>query len=232
MVITAHMINPTLRAGAMPYDTLRDLTHVTQLVTQHLALVAHPETPFNSVKELIAHAKGNPGRLSYASPGTGTSAHLAGELLKNEVGIDMVHVPYKGSGPAKTDLLAGRVQLMFDVFHSVKPQVDEKKLKVLGLTAERQPANIGGYPLVAEAVPGFNVTSLFGLVVRAGTPRAVVDKIQADCARVLNKPDVKARLEGMGLEVVGSRPEEFEKFVRAELAKWAKVIQANNIKVD
>jgi tripartite-type tricarboxylate transporter receptor subunit TctC len=121
---------------------------------------------------------------------------------------------------------------MFDVFHSVKPQVDERKLKVLGLTAERQPANIGGYPLVAEAVPGFNVTSLFGLVVRAGTPRAVVDKIQADCARVLNKPDVKARLEGMGLEVVGSRPEEFEKFVRAELAKWAKVIQANNIKVD
>jgi tripartite-type tricarboxylate transporter receptor subunit TctC len=232
MVITAHMINPTLRAGSMPYDTLQDLAHVTQLVTQHLALVASTGAPFDSVKDMIAYAKAHPGKLAYASPGTGTSAHLAGELLKNETGIDMVHVPYKGSGPAKTDLVAGRVQLMVDVYHSIKPLVEDRKLKVLALTSERQPANISGYPLIADAIPGFNVTSFFGLVVRAGTPRPIVERIQADAARVLNKPDVKARLESMGLEVVGSSPGQFEKFVRSELVKWAKVIQANNIKVD
>lgn len=232
MVITAHMINPTLRAGAMPYDTLKDLAHVTQLVTQHLALVAPKGAPFDSVNDMVAYAKANPGKLSYASPGTGTSAHLAAELLKNETGIDMVHVPYKGSGPAKSDLVAGRVQLMVDVYHSIKPLVDDGKLKVMALTSERQPANISGYPLIAEVVPGFNVSSFFGLVVRAGTPRAVIDKIQGDSARILNKPDVKARLESLGLEVVGSSPGEFESFVRSELAKWAKVIQANNIKAD
>lgn len=232
MVITAHMINPTLRAGAMPYDTLKDLVHVTQLVTQHLALVAPAGVPFTSIQEMIAYAKANPGKLAYASPGTGTSAHLAGELLKNEVGIDMVHVPYKGSGPAKTDLVAGRVQLMFDVYHSVKTLVDDRKLKVMALTSERQPTNITGYPLVSDVVPGFNVASFFGLIVRSGTPRPIVDKIQSDTAKILNKPEVKARLESMGLEVVGSTPEQFEKFVRTELDKWAKVIQTNNIKVD
>jgi tripartite-type tricarboxylate transporter receptor subunit TctC len=218
MVITAHMINPSLRAATMPYDTLKDLAHITQLVTQHLVLVAHPATPFRTVKELIAHAKANPGKLTYASPGTGTSAHLAGELMKNEAGIDMVHVPYKGSNPAKADLVAGRVDLMMDVYHSVKPLVDDGKLKVIALTSERQPVNIKGYPLIADALPGFNVSSFFGLVVRAGTPRAIVEKIQADCAKVFNKLEVKARLETMGLEVVGSSSEQFEGFVHAE---WA-----------
>jgi tripartite-type tricarboxylate transporter receptor subunit TctC len=232
MVITAYMINPTLSAATIPYDTLRDLAHVTQLVTQHLVLVANAKVPFNTVREMIAHAKANPGKLTYASPGTGTSAHLAGELLKNEAGIDMVHAPYKGSGPAKTDLVAGRVDVMFDVYHSAKPLADEGKLKIIALTSDYQPANIKGYPLVSDAVPGFNVTSLFGLVVRAGTPRPIIDKIQADTARILNKPDVKARLEGMGLEVVGSTPEQFGSFVRAEMAKWANVIKAGNIKVD
>jgi tripartite-type tricarboxylate transporter receptor subunit TctC len=232
MVITAHMINPTLRAASMPYDTLKDLAHVTQMVTQHLVLVAHPGAPFNSIQEMIGYAKAHPGKLAYASPGTGTSAHLAGELLKNEAGIDIVHVPYKGSSPALVDLVAGRVQLMVDVYHSARPLVDGRKLKVIALTSERRPANISGYPLLAESIPGFNVASFFGLVVRAGTPRAIVDKIYADTARVLNKPDVKARLESMGLEVVGSTPEQFESFVRAELTKWAKVIRANNITAD
>ncbi|OGA28099.1 MAG: MFS transporter [Betaproteobacteria bacterium RIFCSPLOWO2_02_FULL_68_150] len=232
MVITAHMINPALNPATIPYDTLKDLAHVTQLVTQHLVLVANASVPFNSVKELIAHAKAHPGKLNYASPGTGTSAHLAGELLKNESGIDMGHVPYKGSGPAKADLVAGRVDVMFDVYHSAKPLVEQGKLKVIALTSERQPTNIKDYPLLAETIPGFNVTSLFGLIVRAGTPRPIVDRIQADTARILNKPEVRARLEALGLEIVGSTPEQFESFVRAELAKWAKVIKAANIKVD
>ena len=232
MVITAHMINPVLNAGTIPYDTMKDLAHVTQLVTQHLVLVANAAVPFNTAKEMIAHAKANPGKLTYASPGTGTSAHLAGELLKNEAGIDVRHVPYKGSGPAQVDLIAGRVDVMFDVYHSAKAQVEQGRLKVIALTSEVQPANIKGYPLLADTVRGFNVTSLFGLVVRAGTPRPVIDKIQADTARILNKPEVRARLEGLGLEIVGSAPEQFEAFVRAEMAKWARVIKAGNIKVE
>ena len=232
MVITAHMINPALNPATIPYDTLKDLAHVTQLVTQHLVLVANAAVPFNSAGELIAYAKANPGKLTYASPGTGTSAHLAGELLRNETGIDIRHVPYKGSGPAQVDLIAGRVDLMFDVYHSAKAQVEQGKLKVIALTSAVQPANIKGYPLLADTVPGFNVTSLFGLVVRAGTPRPIIDKIQADTARALNKPEVRSRLEGLGLEIVGSSPEQFEAFVREEMAKWAKVIKAANIKAE
>ncbi|MCC6209910.1 MAG: tripartite tricarboxylate transporter substrate binding protein [Burkholderiales bacterium] len=232
MVITAYMINPSLNAATIPYDTLKDLAQVTQLVRQHLVLVANPSTPFGTAKDLIAYARANPGKLTYASPGTGTSAHLAGELLCKEAGIEMRHIPYKGSGPALADLVAGRVDLMFDVYHSARGQVEQGKLKIIALTSETQPANIKGLPLLADTVRGFNVTSLFGLVVRAGTPKAVVDRIQADTARILQKPDVKARLEGMGLEVVGSTPEQFEAFVRAEMAKWARLIKEANIRIE
>lgn len=232
MVITAHFINPALRAGTMPYDTLKDLAHVTQLVQQHVVLVANAGVPFNTLPELIAYAKKNPGKLRYASPGTGTSAHLAGELLKGEAGIDLVHVPYKGSGPAQTDLLAGRVELMVDVFHSAKPHVEAGKLKVIALTAKDRPVNIRQYPLVAETLPGFDVRSLFGFVVAAGTPRAAIQKIRDDTAKVLNQPETRAKLESMGLEVVASQPAEFEQLVRTEMAKWAKVVKDNDIKVD
>ena len=231
MVITAYFINPALR-GSLPYDTLKDLANVTQLVAQHVVLVANAAAPFNTLPELIAYAKKNPGKVSYASPGTGTSAHLAGELLKQEAGIDLVHVPYKGSGPAQADVIAGRVELMVDVFHSAKPQVEAGKLKVIALTAAERPVNIKHYPLVAETLPGFNVTSLFGFVVPAATPKAVVAKIQADTRKVLYQPEVKAKLETMGMEVVGSTPEQFDALVRAELAKWTKVVQDNHIHAD
>ena len=231
MVITAYMINPSLQSK-LPFDTLRDLTNVTQLVTQHVVLVANPHAPFNTVAELIAYAKKNPGKLTYASPGSGTSAHLAGELLKGEAGIDMVHAPYKGSGPAQVDLVAGRVDLMMDVYHSAKPQVEAGKLKVIALAAPQRPAGLSQYPVIAETVPGVSVTSLFGLVVPSATPRAIVNKIYLDSAKVLALPDVRERLAGLGLEVVASTPEQFDAFVRSEIAKWAKVIKDNNIKAD
>jgi tripartite-type tricarboxylate transporter receptor subunit TctC len=231
MVITAYMINPSLQPK-LPFDTLKDLANVTQLVTQHVVLVANPNVPFNTVAELVAHAKRNPGKLTYASPGTGTSAHLAGELLKNEAGIDILHAPYKGSGPAQADLIAGRVDLMMDVYHSAKPQVEAGKLKVIALAAPQRPAALKQYPVIAETVPNVSVTSLFGLVVPAATPRPIVNRIHADSAKVLAMPDVRERLAGLGLEVVGSTPEQFDAFVRAEIAKWAKVIKDNNIKAD
>jgi tripartite-type tricarboxylate transporter receptor subunit TctC len=199
---------------------------------QHVVLVANPNVPFNTVAELVAFAKKNPGKLTYASPGTGTSAHLAGELLKNEAGIDILHAPYKGSGPAQADLIAGRVDLMMDVYHSAKPQVDAGKLKVIALAAPQRPAALKQFPVIAETVPSVSVTSLFGFVVPAATPRPIVNRIYADSAKVLAMPDVRERLAGLGLEVVGSTPEQFDLFVRAEIAKWAKVIKDNNIKAD
>ena len=231
MVITAYMINPSLQS-TLPFDTLKDLANVTQLVTQHVVLVANPKAPFNTVAELVAYAKKNPGKLTYASPGTGTSAHLAGELLKSEAGIDMVHAPYKGSGPAQTDLVAGRVDIMFDVVHSAKPQVEAGRLKVIALAAPQRPAGLAQYPVIAETVPNVSVTSLFGFVVPAATPRLIVDRIYADSLKVLAMPDIRERLAGLGLEVVGSNPEQFDAFVRSEIAKWAKVIKDNNIKAD
>ena len=231
MVITAYMINPSLQS-TLPFDTLKDLANVTQLVTQHVVLVANPKVPFNTVAELVAYAKRNPGKLTYASPGTGTSAHLAGELLKSEAGIDMVHAPYKGSGPAQTDLVAGRVDLMMDVYHSAKPQVEAGRLKVIALAAPQRPAALAQYPVIAETVPNVSVTSLFGFVVPAATPRPIINRIHADSLKVLAMPDVRERLTGLGLEVVGSNPEQFDAFVRSEIAKWAKVIKDNNIKAD
>lgn len=231
MVITAYLINQSLRAS-LPYNTERDFANVTQLVVQHVVLVAHPGAPFDTVPELIAYAKKNPGKLTYASPGTGTSAHLAGELLKGEAGIDMVHVPYKGSGPAQVDLVAGRVDLMFDVFHSAKQLVEAGKLKVIALTAGQQPVGIRKYPLLAQTIPNFNVTSLFGFIVPAATPRAVIGKIQADTARALNAPEVREKLEALGMEVVGSTPEQFDAYVKTEIAKWTKVVRDNGIKAD
>ena len=231
MVITAYMINPSLQAK-LPFDTLKDLANVTQLVTQHVVLVAHPGVPFNTVAELVAYAKKNPGKLTYASPGSGTSAHLAGELLKNEAGIDMVHAPYKGSGPAQADLVAGRVDLMMDVYHSAKPQVEAGKLKVIASAAPSRPAALAQYPVIAETVPNVSVTSLFGFVVPAATPKPVVQRIYADSLKVLGMPDVRERLGALGLEVVGSTPEQFDAFVRAEIAKWANVVKANNIRAD
>ena len=231
MVITAYMINPSLQP-TLPFDTLKDLANVTQLVTQHVVLVANPKAPFNTVAELVAYAKKNPGKLTYASPGTGTSAHLAGELLKSEAGIDMVHAPYKGSGPAQTDLVAGRVDLMMDVYHSAKPQVEAGRLKVIALAAPQRPAGLAQHPVIAETVPNVSVTSLFGFVVPAATPRPIINRIHADSLKVLAMPDVRERLAGLGLEVVGSNPEQFDAFVRSEIAKWAKVIKDNNIKAD
>ena len=231
MVITAYMINPSLQAK-LPFDTLKDLANVTQLVTQHVVLVAHPSLPFNTVAELIAYAKKNPGKLTYASPGSGTSAHLAGEMLKGEAGIDMIHAPYKGSGPAQADLIAGRVDLMMDVYHSAKAQIEAGRLKVIAVAAPQRPALLKQYPVIAETLPNVSVTSLFGLVVPAATPKPIVNRIQADSAKVLAMPDVRERLAGLGLEVVGSSPEQFDAFVRSEIAKWAKVVKDNNIKAD
>jgi len=229
---TSHVINPALRAATIPYKTPDDFEYVTQLTSLQIVLVANPAAPFNTVGELIAYAKAHPGKVSYASPGIGLASHLAAELLKIEAGIDMVHVPYNGSGPAQLDVISGRVDIMFDVYHSAKQFAEQGKLKILALTSASQPENIKAYPLMSETIPGFSVTSFFGLIVPRGTPRPIIDRIQQDIVRAINKPDVKARLENVGMKVVGSKPEEFAEFVGSESAKWAKVIRIGNLKAE
>ncbi|MCC7487896.1 MAG: tripartite tricarboxylate transporter substrate binding protein [Burkholderiales bacterium] len=229
---TSFVINPTLHAATIAFDTLGDFAFVTQLFSQHVVLVAHPAVPYNTVAELIAYAKPRPGKVTYASPLLGSASHLAGEMLNIDAGIRIMHVPYNGSAPATLDLVAGRVDTMFNALAAAKALADQGKLKILALTDGTRPADLKEYPLIADTVPGFNVTSFFGLMVRAGTPRPIIDRIQRDIVKAMNKPDIKAQLDKFGMKIVGSSPEQFDAFVRAEVAKWAKVIKAGNIKVN
>ncbi len=231
VVVSSYTINPVLRRQ-MPYDTLKDLSGVTRLVNIPLALVAHPDAPFDDLKGLVAYAKRNPGKLSYASPGAGGTAHLAGELLNDAAGIDLVHVPYKGSAPAQTDVLGGRVPLMIDPLFSALPYVRAGRMKVIAVTTERRVAGFEQYPTVAETYPGFDVSSLLGFVVPSATPRAIVSKIYTDAAKAVNLPDVRSRIMELGNEVIGSTPEEFDAFVAAEIKKWNKVITEKDIRAE
>ncbi|MEN3366444.1 MAG: hypothetical protein V7606_3718 [Burkholderiales bacterium] len=228
VVVTAHTINPILR-DKMPYDTLKDLAGVTQLVNTPLALVAYSGAPFNTVRELIDYGKKNPGKISYATPGSGTSTHLAGELFKNEAGVDIMHVPYKGSVPAQLDLAAGRVDVMFDVFSSALPLVKGGKLKLIAQSLDHRLANYEKYPAIAETVPGFNVTSIIGVVAPAATPKAVLSRIQADIAKAMKSPDVQERLVSFAMEPVASTPEQFDLVIRSEIKRWEKIVKVNNV---
>jgi tripartite-type tricarboxylate transporter receptor subunit TctC len=231
VVVSSYTINPVLHR-ALPYDTLKDLSGVTRLVNIPLALLAHPDAPFDDLKGLVAYAKRNPGKLSYASPGQGGTAHLAGELLNDAAGIDLLHIPYKGSAPAQTDVLGGRVPLMIDPLFSALPYVRAGRMKVIAVTTERRVAGFEQYPSIAETYPGFDVSSLLGFVVPAATPRAIVRNLYADSLTAVRLPDVRARIMELGNEVIGSTPEEFDAFVAAEIDKWARVIAGKGIRAE
>ncbi len=231
LVITGHMINPSLRKS-MPFDTLKDLSGVSLLAISPILISATNKLPANNVQELIALAKKEPGKLTYASPGSGSSMHLGGELLKSEAGIDMVHAPYKGSGGAYPDVIAGRVQLLIDPLFSSLPHVKAGLMKPIAIMSPKRSAIAPNIPTVAETLPGFDVQSVFGAVVPSATPRDVVNKISADMARVLQSSEVKQRMAEIGLAPVGNKPEEFDAFIRAEIPKWAKVVKASGATAD
>ena len=231
MAITALMINPSLQPR-LPYDTLRDLSPVAQVAQAHFGLFAHPSLPANSVAELIAHARKNPGKLSYATPGNGTGTHLAGEMLKHMADIDMVHVPYKGSAPAQQDVIAGRVPLLFDVLFSSMPLVVDKRLKVLALSSPQRAQANPEIPLIAEQVPGFSALSFIGVIAPAGLPRELARRISADIGAAVRSPELAARMAALGLEAVGSTPDEYGAVIKTEIDKWAKVIKTANIKLE
>ncbi len=231
MVVTSHVINPSIRPN-LSFDTVKDLAGVTMTAISHIVIEATPSLPVNTLPELIAHAKKNPGKLTYASPGSGSSMHLAGELLKTKAGIDMVHVPYKGSGPAYPDVFAGRVDLLIDPLYSSKPYIDAGRVKALAITSLQHAKTAPDIPTVAETLPGFNVLSINGIVVPKATRREIVRKLNADFIAVLNQPDMRARLAELGLEVVVNTPEEFDDFIRTEIDKWAEVVRISGAKAD
>ena len=217
----------------MPYDTVKDFAPVILAASSPNLLVVNPQVPINSVSELIAAAKAKPGGLSYASTGNGSSNHISMELFKSLAGVQIVHIPYKGSAPAVTDLLGGQVQVMFDNVPNVLGHVKAGKLRALGTSGAKRTALAPEVPTVAEAgVPGYEVTVWFGLVAPAGTPREIVQKLNAEVLRILAMPDVRERFQAQGVEAVGSTPEQFGEHIRAQMAKWAKVVQDAGVKAE
>jgi tripartite-type tricarboxylate transporter receptor subunit TctC len=231
IVVSSYTINPVLRR-TMPYDTLKDLRGVSMLTTFAIALVANPGAPFDDIKGMVAYAKQNPGKLSFATPGVGGTTHLAVELLKSIAGIDMVHVPYKGSAPGQVDVIAGRVPLMSDPLFSAMPFVRAGKLKVLAVTTEKRVPGFEQFPTVAETYPGFDVLAYLGFVVPKATPDAVVEALQAASAKALQMPDLRKRIEELGNTPVGSTPEAFDRFIATDMQKWARVIKDAKIPLE
>ncbi len=225
-------IHPSLYSK-LPFDTLKDFAPITIIAAVPNLLVAHPSLPVKNVKELIALAKARSGQLNYASTGAGQSTHLSMELFKITAGIDMTHIPYKGSSPALTDLLAGQVPVMFDNMPSCLPHVKANKLRALGLsTLKRSPA-LPALPTIAESgLPGFEVSVWFGILAPAGTPRDIVSHLNAIIVKALASPDMRERLAGQGAEPIGNTPEEFTAQMRRDLVKWAKVVKDAAIKLD
>jgi tripartite-type tricarboxylate transporter receptor subunit TctC len=230
-VVTAHVINPSLRAK-MPYDTLKDLAAVAQVSFQHLVMAVHPSVEAKNIGELIALAKREPGKLSYATPGSGTAMHLSVELLKNVTGIDLVHVPYKGGAPAQQDVLGGRVPILMDVLYAVQPLIKSGRIRVIGLLSPQRDQANPDIPAIAETVPEVSAVSMVGIVAAGGTPRALVRRISADLSAAIRGSDLTEKMTQQGMVPVGSSPEEFDAFIRAEMEKWSRVVKASGAKVD
>jgi tripartite-type tricarboxylate transporter receptor subunit TctC len=229
--VGTHAINASLYAK-MPYDHVKDFAPVILVAGVPNVLVVNPQLPVNTVPELIAYAKANPGKLNFASSGSGTSIHLSGELFKTMTGVQMTHVPYKGSAPALTDLIGGQVQLMFDNLPSSLAFIKAGKLRAIAVTSTTRAAALPDTPAVADTVPGFEASSWFGILAPAGTPREIVTKINGEISKWLASPDAKEKLAAQGADVAGGTPEDFAKHIQTETAKWAKVVKESGAKVD
>ena len=224
--------NPHLHAK-LPYDVQRDFRLVTQLVATPNMLVVHPSLPARSVKEVIALAKARPGQIAYASGGTGTSNHLSWEMLRYYTGIELTHVPFKGTGPALTSVLGGQTQMMFSNMLPAMPHVRSGKLIGLAVTSAKRSPAAPDLPTVAETgITGYETTSWHGVAVPAGTPNAIVKRLYAELRKITQQPDVKDRFALDGTQVVGGTPEEYAANVKSELAKWGKIIKAAGIKAE
>jgi tripartite-type tricarboxylate transporter receptor subunit TctC len=231
MANSAIVINPALY-DKLPYDPVGDLAPISLAVFTPIILVVHNDVPARSVQELVALARVQPGKLTFGSAGGGTPSRLAGELFRSMAGIDVQHVPYRGNPALLPDLLSGRITMAFPNIAVVLPQLREGKLRALAVTSPTRAASAPDLPTMAEAgFPGFDATAWFGLMAPAGTPNAIVDKLGRETARVLSLPDVRKRLDDLGMEVIAGTPTQFSAVIASEIPKWAKVVKDAGIKV-
>ncbi|MBI2296923.1 MAG: tripartite tricarboxylate transporter substrate binding protein [Betaproteobacteria bacterium] len=233
LAITAQLAVNVSLFRKLPYDPVRDYAPITLLGSGTYVLVVHPSLPVKSVKELIALARARPGELAYSSSGNGSGGHLAAELLKNMAGIKMLHVPYKGGGPALMDLLAGQVQVLFSTQLASWPHVQSGRIRALAVSTAKRPASLPDLPTIAEAgVPGYDSGVWYGILAPAGTPREIIGRLNGEIVRVLNLPDYRKFLVNNAIEPVGSPPEQLGQYIQSEIVKWAKVIKDAGVRVD
>ena len=226
-----HSINPALRK-ILPYDTLKDFTPITLVAESPLVFVAHPSLNVSSIKDLVAAARATPGRINYASSGPGTGGHMSVELLKSQTGIDLVHIPYKGAGPALVDVLAGQVQLMCTSPLPAMPHVKTGRLRALAMTGLNRSRSAPDVPTVAETLPGYQSTLWYALLAPAGTPAHVVRRVHAEVVKIVKSPDVAQQLQSQGAEPIGNSPQELQKFIATEIAQWTRLVKQAKITVD
>ena len=231
LISTTHAVNPSL-FQKLPYDPIKDFAPVTLITTTPFMLGIHPSVAASSVSEFVAIARSKPGSLNYGSSGAGSSIHLTTELLKSAANIQMTHVPYKGSGPAFIDLIAGQIQMLFSSTVSSMPHVKSGKVRGLAITSLKRASALPEIPTIAESYPGFESSSWFGMLVPARTPKPVIDRLLADTRAALNSPNVNQALLSQGAEPGGQSPAEFGAYFQSEIKKWARVIKSAGIKLD
>jgi len=230
--VGTHAINQSLYKK-MPFDPIKDFAPLTRVAMVPNLLVAHPGKPYKNVKELIAYAKANPGRVNFGSSGSGSSIHLSGELFNALAKVDMVHVPYKGSAPAVSDLIGGQIDIMFDNMPSAIQHVRAGKLVPLAVTTAKRSPELPDVPTIAEAgVPGYEATSWFGMLAPAATPAPIVARLNTALVKVLAQPEVRKKLAEQGAVPYSEKPEQFAAFIRAETAKWSKVVKESGASAD
>jgi len=229
--IGPHAVNVTL-FSKMPYDPVKDFAAVALVLEAEGLLVVHPTVPASNIAELIAYARANPGKLTFASAGPGTASHLAGELFKTMAKVDMLHIPYKGNVPAITDLLAGQTSLLFATMPTVLPHAKAGKLRAIATLGSERSAATPELPTIGETLKGFEVNNWIGLFAPAGTPPEIVRRWNAEVMRIMRSPDIQARLPVDGARFTPNTPEQFSAFVKSEIAKWAPVVKASGARVD
>jgi len=232
MISNTHTVNETLVAKK-PFELMRDLAPITGVSYSDLLMVIHPSVPANNLKEFIAYAKANPGKLNYASSGNGTPYHMAGELFKAMAGVDIVHIPHKGSDQARAAVLGGQVQMMFDAVPTMAASAAAGKVRALATTGSKRSAVTPNIPTVAEAgVPGYEAGIWLGLMAPAKTPRPVLERINTEVNKIINSPETKETWAKQGTIAMGMSIDQFDKFLREEIVKWAKVVKVSGAKVD
>jgi tripartite-type tricarboxylate transporter receptor subunit TctC len=223
-------ISPNLRK--VPYDPLKDFAPVSRIGANQLALVIHPAVAAKSVSDLVALAKAKPGAVNFASAGNGSTAHLAGELFKSLAAIDIVHVPYKGAGPAMTDLIGGQVQMLITGYPGALPHIKSGRLRALGVTGGKRLTAAPDLPTIGETVKGYEVTSSYGVLLPARAPQSIVSRLHREIAAIVKKPDVQEKLIALGFEPEGNTPQEYAAQLKAELAKWGRVVKVAKVQTD